>query len=105
MRRFPGRAGLLLAVSLIGGCSSNPFSRPYAVYDNTSPDTLRGQCERAAYDDPAVRDELAKQAGSANYAPTAWDQRLAAVKRQAVQRCMYQHGGPGQGGGVELPRQ
>ena len=101
MRRFLVLAGLLL----IAGCVSKPFSRPYAVYNNTSPDTLRGECERAAFDDPQVKEVLATAAGSVNYASLAWNQRLATAKRQAVQRCMLQRGGPGQGGGVELPRQ
>ena len=101
MRFFLLLAGLLL----IAGCVSKPFSRPYAVYNNTSADTLRGECERAACDDPLVKDVLATAAGSVNYASLAWNQRLAAAKRQAVQRCMLQRGGPGEGGGVELPRQ
>ncbi len=105
MTRLSVLAGLLLStLLLVAGCA-NPFTRPYAVYGQTSPDTLKGECERAAYDDPAVKEELAKTAGSVNYASNAWMQRLNDAKRSAIQRCMLQRGGPGLGGGVELPRQ
>jgi len=90
-------------VLLLAGCVQQPFSRPYAVYDNTAPDTLRGECERAAYDDPAVKDVLARAAGSVSYAHQAWMQRLEAVKVAAVQRCMLRRGGSLGAGGVELP--
>ena len=97
---LPLPAALLFVVA---GCSQSPFSRPYAVYGQTSPDTLEGQCERASYDDPAVKDELARAAGSVNYAQEVWLKRVDAVRRQAIQRCMLQRGGNLGGGGVELP--
>ncbi len=99
MKRLCVLAGLLL----LGGCG-NPLQPTNAVYNLTDADTLKGQCERAAYDDPAVKDVLAKTAGSVGYDPMNWMQELQRTKRAAVQRCMYQRGGPGQGGGVELPR-
>lgn len=99
MKRLCVLAGLLL----LGGCN-NPLQPSYAAYGQTDADTLKGQCERAAYDDPAVKDVLAKTAGSTGYDPMNWMQQLQRTKREAVQRCMYQRGGPGQGGGVELPR-
>ncbi len=102
----PPVLALLLLPLLLAGCTKvDLFSRPYAVYGGTSADTLKGECERAAFDDPAVKDELAKAAGSVNYASDAWMQRLADAKRRAIQRCMLTRGGPGEGGGVELPRQ
>lgn len=108
MRRVPVPAARpflpLLLPLLFAGCVSEPFSRPFTVYGQTSPDTLRGECQRAAFDDPAVKEELAKTAGSVNYASKAWMQRLDDAKRNAVQRCMLQRGGPAEGGGVELPR-
>lgn len=92
-------AGALL---LVGACTS-PFTRPYTPFGQTSPDTLEGQCERASYDDPQVKDELARAAGSINYAQEVWLKRVAAVRRQAIQRCMLQRGGGLGPGGVELP--
>jgi hypothetical protein len=83
---------------LAGGCE-----RKYAVYDQTPADTLRGECERAAYDDPVVKETLAKASGSVNYAPGAWRDQVEAAKLVAVQRCMLQRGGVRGGGGVQLP--
>jgi hypothetical protein len=100
MRRACIFAGLLL----LGGCD-NPFTLKNTAYNMTSADTLKGECERAAYDDPEVKDVLAKTAGSVGYDPMNWMDRLQRAKREAVQRCMYQRGGPAQRGGVELPRQ
>ena len=104
MTRSSCAAGPVLAgLLLLGGCG-HPLAPKNAAYNLTSADTLRGECERAAYDDPTVRDVLAKTAGSVGYAPMDWMQQLQHAKREAIQRCMYQRGGPGQGGGVELPR-
>jgi hypothetical protein len=83
---------------LLAGCT-----RTYAPYDETSAGTLMGDCERAAYSDPAVEDMVAKAAGGANTAQQEWVQRVENVKRQAVQRCMLQRGGGRGAGGVELP--
>ena len=98
------RASIFIGLLLLGGCG-NPFELKNTAYNMTSADTLKGECERAAYDDPAVKDMLAKTTGSVGYAPMDWMQQLQRTKREAVQRCMYQRGGPAQGGGVELPRQ
>ena len=100
MKHLMALGGLLLAVA---GCNGNPFTRPYAVYDGTSPDTLRGQCERAAYDDQDVKDMMAKAAGTVS-AYDIWYRRVESAKLAAVQRCMLARGGPMAGGGVELPR-
>jgi hypothetical protein len=99
MRWFAVLAGVLL----IAGCDPGDlFYRQYAPYAETSPNTLRGQCERAAYDDPEVKDALAKKTGTtANW---NWYDVVDDKVRQSVQRCMLAKGGPGMGGGVELPR-
>jgi hypothetical protein len=89
----------LILLLLLAGCT-----RTYAVYDQTSAGTLEGDCERAAYNDPAVEDMVAKAAGGANTAQQEWAQRVEDVKRQAVQRCLLQRGGGRGPGGVELPR-
>ena len=103
MRRVFLLASLLLPALLLTGCS-NPFTPKNAAYNLTSADTPQGQCERAAYDDPQVKEELAKTAGTVNYAPADAMQELQRVKRNAVQRCMSKRGGTRFGGGVELPR-
>ena len=90
---------ILPALLLLAGCT-----RTYAAYDQSNPNSLMGECERAAYDDPTVHDMLAKAAGSADYAQQEWAQRVEDAKRQAVQRCMLQRGGGKGAGGVELPR-
>jgi hypothetical protein len=95
MRPLP----ILLALLLVAACQ-----RTYAPYDDTSADSLMGECERAAYNDPAVHDMLAKAAGSVNYAQQDWAQRVEDTKRQAVQRCMLQRGGGRGPGGVQLPQ-
>lgn len=92
-------AKILLAALLLAGCQ-----RTYAVYDNTSANSLEGECERAAYGDPQVREMLAKAAGGVGYAHQEWAQRVEDVKRQAVQRCMLARGGGRGAGGVELPQ-
>jgi len=99
MKHLLALGGLLLAVA---GCNGYPFTRPYAVYNGTSPDTLRGECERAAYDDQDVKDTLAKAAGTVS-AYDIWYRQVERAKYAAVQRCMLQRGGPKAGGGVELP--
>jgi hypothetical protein len=94
------RSALILPVLLaLAGCT-----RTYAAYDETSANSLMGECERAAYDDPKVEAAVAKAAGGAGYAQQAWAQRVEDTKRQAVQRCMLQRGGGRGAGGVELPR-
>ena len=95
---------VLAGVLLLAACN-DPFELKNSAYNLTSADTLKGECARAAYDDQAVKDELAKTAGSVGYDPMNSMADLQRVKREAVQRCMYQRGGPRQGGGVELPRQ
>jgi hypothetical protein len=94
--------GLLAAVLLVAGCDpGDPFYRKYAVYGDTDPNTLRGQCERAAYADPDVKDALAKEAGTPGN--LSWFDVVNQKVRASVQRCMLAKGGPGMGGGVELP--
>jgi len=102
----PSAFGALLAVLLllVGGCSGNSFKRTYAVYGGTEPDTLVGQCERATYDDPQVKEALAISAGNAGNAQAEGLQQLAEVRRVAIQRCMNLRGGVKPRGGVELPR-
>jgi hypothetical protein len=92
-------ARLILVLMLLAGCT-----RTYAPYDETRAGTLEGDCERAAYNDPAVEDMVAKAAGGANTNQQEWVQRVEDVKRQAVQRCLLQRGGGRGPGGVELPR-
>ncbi|CAH2600318.1 conserved exported protein of unknown function [Rhodovastum atsumiense] len=94
------RHGILLLALLAGACSN---WTSYAAFDDTSPDTLRGQCERAAYDDPAVKEELAKAAGVVGTSQDQWVLPVKKIKEAAVQRCMLKRGGPMKGGGVELP--
>jgi hypothetical protein len=96
------RAVALAALLALSGCISNPFRRPYDAYGDAPPDSLRGQCERAAYDDPQVKEALARTAGAVGYDQGGALQRLAAVKRDAVERCLNRRGG-GVAGGVELP--
>ena len=98
--------GLLLALAILAAGCSNPFgkSNPYSPYGGTPPDTLRGQCERAAYNDPAVKDAWSAATVTMNNSPSDNMQRFEAVKGAAVQRCLAQRGGVGGGGGVELPR-
>jgi hypothetical protein len=86
---------------MLGGCMPDPFGRPYAAYSDAPTSSLRGQCERATYDDPEVKQAMGMVAGQ--HSGEKLD-RLAAVRREVIQRCMYQRGGPLQGGGVELPR-
>ena len=93
------RTLVIAALLLPGGCAT----REYAAYDTFSDSSLRGECERAVYDDPEVKAELARTAGSVNYAQAAWLQRLEKVKIAAVQRCMLKRGGNKGEGGVELP--
>ena len=92
--------GGLLALLLVGGC--NVYRGSYAAYGDAPPDSLRGQCERAAYDDPVVKQALAVSAGRGSNAADAVTD-FAVVKDAAVHRCIVQHGGLGKGGGVELP--
>ena len=92
--------GGLLALLLVGGC--NVYRGSYAAYGNAPPDSLRGQCERAAYDDPTVKQALAVSVGRASNAADATTD-FAVVREAAVHRCMAQRGAPGKGG-VELPR-
>jgi hypothetical protein len=105
MKRGSILGGLLLAplVLLVAGCNIHPFSTPYAAYGDAPANSLRGQCERAAYDDPAVKEQVAKSAGMVSAAQAEGSKELAAVKNVVVQRCMNQRGGRGGGGGVELP--
>jgi hypothetical protein len=92
-------AGLLLILP-IAGCHGDFLSNPFSPYGNASPDTPRGRCERAAYNDPVVKDMLAKEAGGGSM-PEYWVQKVEDAKRAAVQRCMEQNGGSDAGGGVE----
>jgi hypothetical protein len=93
--------GGLLALLLLGGC--NVYRGSYAAYGDAPADTVRGQCERAAYDDPAVKKALAVSTGRASNAADAVT-NVTIAKNAAVQRCLAQHGAFGKGGGVELPR-
>jgi hypothetical protein len=93
--------GLLLALP-IAGCHGDFFDVRSSVYGDAPADSLRGQCERAAYNDPQVKDAVAAQAVRAGYQGGGIAD-LAAVRRAAVQRCMMQRGGTTTGGGVELP--
>jgi hypothetical protein len=95
--------GLLLALPLAGCHGNYLWSRPYAPYGKAAPDTLRGECERAAYDDPTVKETLGKAAGTTS-AQEYWTQQVQNAVLAATQRCMLQRGGNGMGGGVELPR-
>ncbi len=99
MRRIFLLAGLLPA-----GCSDWLFSPSAAAGDNSPSDSRRGRCERAAEDDPLVREARATSAVTANYNQVGALARLEAAKRQAVARCLLQNSGAGPGGGVELPR-
>jgi len=92
--------GGLLLILPIAGCQRD--LRPYAPYSKTDADTLRGGCERAAYDDPVVKDTLAKAAGTGSI-QEYWAQKVKDARYAAVQRCMLQRGGPDSGGGVQLP--
>jgi hypothetical protein len=94
---------VLAGVLLIAGCDpGDPFYRQHAVYGQTDADTLRGECERAAYSDPEVKDAVATRAGTtANWGLlNVVDDKV----RASVQRCMLAKGGTGMGGGVELPK-
>ena len=105
MTRPSAFAELLTALLLlVAGCSGNPFKRTYSAYGGTEPDTLVGQCERATYDDPQVKEALAISAGNAGNAQAEGLKQLAEVRRVAIQRCMSQRGGGKSRGGVELPR-
>jgi hypothetical protein len=99
MRHVLVLGGLLLILP-IAGCHGD--LRPYAPYSKTDPNTLRGECERAAYDDPVVKDTLAKAAGTGSI-QEYWAQKVKDARYVAVQRCMLQRGGPDSGGGVQLP--
>lgn len=102
MRTLPAFAALLLILPA-AGCKSGIFSRPYAPYSQTSPDTLVGQCERAAYNDPTVQEMMIKAAGTGSI-QEYWAQKVKDARMASVQRCMLQRGGPDSGGGVEFPR-
>ena len=101
MRYWSFLGGLLLVLP-IAGC--NFFNNESQVYGDAPANSLRGQCERAAYDDPEVKAAVAESAIGAGYAQADTMARLAAVRRVAVQRCVTQRGGGGVGGGVDLPR-
>jgi hypothetical protein len=75
-------AGLLLILP-IAGCHGDFLSNPFSPYGNASPDTPRGRCERAAYNDPVVKDMLAKEAGGGSM-PEYWVQKVEDAKRAAV---------------------
>ena len=95
------RSGVIASLLLLAGCVGSSFSRPYDAYGDAPPDSLRGQCERTVYEDPKVKEALARSAGTAGADDI---KALAEIKREAVQRCLNQRGGVGTGGGVELPR-
>jgi hypothetical protein len=105
MTRPPLLFGVLLpAVLLVAGCVHDPFGRPYAAYGNAPPASLRGQCERAIYDDPDVQAAQATSAAQVGWAQAQAMKDLQGVKDAALQRCMSQRGGGLGGGGVEIPR-
>ncbi len=95
--------GLLLALP-VAGCHGDFFDIQSSVYGDAPADSLRGQCERAAYSDPQVKAAVAASAASVGYHQGAASPDLVAARRAAVDRCMAQHGAAPTGGGVELPR-
>jgi hypothetical protein len=100
MRYWSFLGGLLLVLP-IAGC--NFFGNQSQVYGDAPATSLRGQCERAAYDDPAVKTALANEAGTGGMYDY-WAEQLQSAKLAAVKRCVQQRGGGGEtGGGVELP--
>ena len=102
MSNFSALAVLLLILPL-AGCQNGIFSRPYAPYGKTTPDTLAGECERAAYNDPAVQEVIIKGSGTGSI-QEYWAQKVKDARMVSVQRCMLQRGGPNSAGGVELPK-
>ena len=59
------RSGVIASLLLLAGCVGSSFSRPYDAYGDAPPDSLRGQCERTVYEDPKVKEALARSAGTA----------------------------------------
>ncbi len=88
------RRMLLLPPLLLAGCGTF----------NTGPRVdIPPQCEQAFYADPAVRDIIAKGAGSDGYRLTN-ENTLKYAKIDAAHRCMQQKGLLPPGGGVERQR-
>ncbi len=74
-------AASLLALLLLGACS---------MAEKTMPDA---QCRQAAYDDPQVRIERARNAGFAAFGQTTEARdALLSVQKDAYTRCMRQRG-------------
>ena len=65
---------------------------------------MRAACEARVFDDPEVKQQLAASAGGQRNEPSEAVEALDAAKRDAVNRCLSQHGQVGLGGGVEQPR-
>jgi hypothetical protein len=105
MIRTLSRHGLALAgLVLLAGCSSWWNSFPsYSVYGSAPADSVRGQCERAAYDDPEMQAALAVEAGNVGHQQQALID-LEKVKQRVVERCLRRRGVRG-GAGVERPEQ
>jgi hypothetical protein len=83
----------LLCLLLLAACSGG---------SRGSDDPQHRACEAAANDDPAVREEMRKRAGSEGYLWQHNDQYLA-LRQQAVLRCLRARG-LAPPGGVEAPR-
>ncbi len=98
---FTGLA--FLAALALGGCSYWRSMPSYSVGGGASADSVRGQCERAAYDDPEMKAAVANEAAAAGYNQQQALIDLAKVKRRVVDRCLKRHGVRDTGGGVERP--
>ncbi len=91
------------AVLALAGCGYWQSLPRYHVYGTAPADSIRGQCERAAYDDPEMKAAVANEAVQANYSQQEALRALERVKRQVVARCLRQHGVRDLNGGVERP--
>jgi hypothetical protein len=88
------QTGWLALLALLGGCATDiPIPKV----------KVPPVCEQQVYADPAVKEEIMRDAGS-DYYRNSHEAELAYAKQDALNRCLMQRGLAPQGGGVERMR-